>query len=203
MPLSLHIYLSYIFLPKFRSIMKLQPIIPSLAVFFCYYFLHAAAEHVVYPSSASSLADQVCKNTTNCTFCEQAIFSDSRAPTADRYVLAYISFGLAYVNATHTLNYTDSLLHNATTPTQAPALRKCRSFYVEAVKALSRAFNDLDSETFSSLDQYARTADGVARRCEGQFVVGSSPLSKMNRNLRGLSEICIVVSALYQASVNY
>ncbi|PIM98839.1 hypothetical protein CDL12_28677 [Handroanthus impetiginosus] len=56
-------------------------------------------------AAKTELATQVCRNTTDFVFCRNAIYSDRRAPDADRVVLAYIAFGLAYSNASDTRNY--------------------------------------------------------------------------------------------------
>ncbi|CAK9177170.1 unnamed protein product [Ilex paraguariensis] len=126
-------------------------------------------------------------------------------PTADRYVLAYIAFDLAYVNATHTNDYIGSLLKNVATtnhskrPELARQLQRCHGFYGQAVQVPAEALNDLDSETYFNLGLLAVAADHSARDCEVTFNAHSS-LSRMNQNLRNLSKICLVVSKLLTIS---
>ncbi|THG08654.1 hypothetical protein TEA_015524 [Camellia sinensis var. sinensis] len=62
----------------------------------------------------SELVSSICKNTTNYRFCVESLYSDPRTPTADSYVLAYVSFDLAYLNASHTEDYIDMLFNNTT-----------------------------------------------------------------------------------------
>lgn len=165
----------------------------------------------------TQLVDHVCKNTTDYKFCVQAIYSDPRAPTADRYVLAYISFDLAYLNATHTSDYITLFLKNITARGRSSSqqslvrgLNVCQSYYQKAVRSLAEAINDLDSETFYELGRLACAADQAAGDCQATFSEGGGgdslyyysifSLSLMNHNMRALAKICIVVSKLFTVS---
>ncbi|CAI9756701.1 unnamed protein product [Fraxinus pennsylvanica] len=156
------------------------------------------------PTSAipDELATQVCKNTTNFSFCKAAVYSDPRAPKADRYLLSYIVFGLAYKNATNTRDYIDISLKNMeghAKPEIMEAMKKCQGDYKEALQAISEATSDLDSETFDGLDKLAIDVDNLARDCEAGFN-GKSLISEKNQDLIKLSNICYVVSKLYTIS---
>ncbi|KAK3009546.1 hypothetical protein RJ639_014646 [Escallonia herrerae] len=163
-------------------------------------------------STGLELIRDVCKNTSNYQFCMDALSSDPRAPTADSYVLAYISFELAYLNATHTNHAIAVLLSNLTSgsdecrnSTECALLRRglqrCHGYYVEAIRVLGEALGDLDSETYFELGDLAANAGGAARACEATLTrLGGhnrSPLYLMNQRLRGLSNICRVVSKLF------
>lgn len=155
-------------------------------------------------SNSSELAIDVCKNTTNYNLCVEALYSDPRTPTADRYVLAYISFDLAYVNATATRAYIDQLLENnknTNSSRELIGLKSCQGYYEKAVRDLAEAINDLDSETFFELGMFANDSGHAARNCEFSFH-GNPPLnlSAMNSNLRVLCNICFVVSKLFNVS---
>ncbi|KAK2984263.1 hypothetical protein RJ640_010222 [Escallonia rubra] len=167
-------------------------------------------------STGLKLIRDVCKNTSNYQFCMDALSSDPRAPTADSYVLAYISFDLAYLNATHTNHAIAVLLSNLTSggggacrnSTECALLRRglqrCHGYYVEAIRVLGEALGDLDSETYFELGGLAADAGGAARACEATLTrLGGhnrSPLYLMNQRLRGLSNICVVVSKLFRVS---
>ncbi|KAL2467043.1 Cell wall/vacuolar inhibitor of fructosidase 2 [Abeliophyllum distichum] len=164
----------------------------------------------IFPSSVSAssdlnssqLANQICKNTPNFSFCQAAIFSDPRASAADRYVLSYIAFGQAYRNATSTKNYIGFSLKSIkayANPTILSGMQKCRGFYEDAIRALSEVQNNLDSESFYGLDKAAIDVESSIRACEASFS-GQSPMSQENQNLMQLLKICYAVSQLYEYS---
>lgn len=67
------------------------------------------------PLKPTKLVDAVCRKTNSSySFCVESLYSDPRTPTADSYVLAYISFGLAYLNASATQHHVARLLNNKT-----------------------------------------------------------------------------------------
>lgn len=159
----------------------------------------------IHPSNAttnstfqpSDLVKEVCNQTSNFTFCVDSLYSDPRTPHADRYVLAYVSFGSAYRNADATRHYIAMLLSNNVSEPQKRFLQKCSSDYTKAVSKLQEAFGDLDSETFYSLAKLAGIAASSANDCQAAFNGTTSPLTTMNKNLKGLCEICVVVSKLF------
>ncbi|XP_022843074.1 cell wall / vacuolar inhibitor of fructosidase 2-like [Olea europaea var. sylvestris] len=172
------------------------------------FFISCLIATFLCPSSAipdvnsPELATQVCKNTTNFSFCQAAVYSDPRAPKADRYLLSYVVFELAYRNATNTSNYIDILLKSMNghaDPEIMEAMKKCQGDYMEAIKTLSEALTDLDSETFDGLVELATDVENSAHDCEAGFN-GKSPISEKNQNLIQLSNICYVVSELYTVS---
>ncbi|XP_059634623.1 putative invertase inhibitor [Cornus florida] len=186
-----------------------MPSLPALPLISLFLFFSLFVLLHLHPSSAatpppSQLVDSVCKKTTNYTFCIQSLYSDSRTRTADRFVLAYVSFDLAYLNATHTKDYITNLLKNdtkrhASDKNMFESLRRCQGYYGKAVKGLAEAINDLDSETFSELGSLAKVADRASQDCEVAFKAKHYPrfLSGMNGDLSRLCKICIVVSKLF------
>ncbi|KAL0283573.1 UNVERIFIED_CONTAM: hypothetical protein Sangu_2882000 [Sesamum angustifolium] len=92
-------------------------------------------------ADGTELATEVCRNTTSFAFCHDAIYSDPRAPDADRYVLSYIAFGKAYSNATDTRDYiTSKIKSGGGKPETLRGLKKCLGYYEEAVRILVRCW---------------------------------------------------------------
>ncbi|KAF9619863.1 hypothetical protein IFM89_009645 [Coptis chinensis] len=123
-------------------------------------------------------------------------------PDVDNYLLAYISFGLAYINATDTSSQITLLLKNATTVRDEyliAGLTKCGRSYKMAISATEEAYNDLNSETYSNLRDLASVAAQSAANCEGALNGTARPslLTRRNKGLRGLCEICVVISNLF------
>lgn len=164
-----------------------------LLLLFCSYF---SSSHSKNPTE---LVKKICKNTTTYGFCVNSLYSDPRTPTADAYVLAFISFDLAYANATRTNAHVQALLSREKNPDFRRLLKSCEKLYGEAVSALALALNDLDSETYSELASYAGDSAREAGECQKGFrgTRFRSPFTQMNRDLRGLAGICIVVSNLF------
>lgn len=164
---------------------------------------------MAHPSSASpttttddepktGLATEVCKKTSNYTFCIESLSTDPRTPSADRYTLAYITFGLAYVNASSTHDYIAELLKKEAEHGHKQRLRRCQQDYDKAVSSLATAYNDLNSESFAELADLAGDAARSARDCHAAFNgAHSHPLKTRNKDLKGLCEICVVVSKLF------
>ncbi|KAI8567136.1 hypothetical protein RHMOL_Rhmol02G0097000 [Rhododendron molle] len=159
-----------------------------------------------YAKKPTDLVESVCKNTTTYAFCVDSLYSDPRTPTADAYVLAFVSFDLAYANATRTEAYVRALLGRRRGSSRrdeySRLLERCDRLYGEAVSALALALNDLNSETYSELASYAADSAREAGDCQAAFrgTAFRSPLTRMNRDLRGLAGICIVVSNLFTTS---
>ncbi|KAF3451921.1 hypothetical protein FNV43_RR08017 [Rhamnella rubrinervis] len=162
---------------------------------------------IVQPSLASTiheprtvLAIEICKKTSNYTFCVESLYADPRTPNADRYTLAYITFGLAYVNATATQDYIAQLLKKKAghEHDRKQRLRRCQRDYNKAVSSLEAAYNDLNSETFFELADLAGDAARSSKDCQAAFNgTHYHPLGSRNRDLKGLCEICVVVSKLF------
>lgn len=142
----------------------------------------------------TGLAVEVCKKTSNYSFCVESLYADSRTPTADRYTLAYVAFGLAYLNATKTQDHIAQLLKQQG---HSQRLGRCKKDYDKAVSSLQVAYNDLDSETFFELADLAGVASRSAKDCQLAFNGTHSTLSPRNRHLKGLCEICVVVAKLF------
>lgn len=159
----------------------------------------------IQPSLASTihepktgLAIEICKKTSNYTFCVESLYADPRTPNADRYSLAYITFGLAYVNASTTQDYVAELLKKEAEHDRKQRLRRCQRDYNNAVSSLETAYNDLNSETFFELADLAGDAARSAKDCQAAFNgTHYHPLDTRNKNLKGLCEICVVVSKLF------
>lgn len=181
--------------------MRFLSLLSSVIPVFLSILVSSSSSHVTKPTQ---LVDNVCKQISNYTFCVDTLYTDPRvqSPDADSYLLAYISFGLAYLNATDTLSQIGSLLKTAARKHKVDSiegLRRCESGYRKAVSALEEAYNDLNSETFSNLKDLVGVASNAADDCEGAFkkTGRTSPLTKRNEDLKGLCEICVVVSNLF------
>ncbi|KAK6149595.1 hypothetical protein DH2020_017120 [Rehmannia glutinosa] len=173
------------------------PLLLTLTVLCCLLptplFLSAAAEK-------TQLAIEVCKNTTDFNFCRQSIYSDPRAPTADRVVLASITFTNAYFNATDTRDYIASqikLIGGGGNPDIIKGLKSCLGNYNEAVRAINEVLGDLNDESYYDFDKLSLDAEKNLRACENGFH-GRSPITQRNVVAIKLANICYVVSKLFQ-----
>ncbi|XVE74607.1 hypothetical protein DITRI_Ditri12bG0031000 [Diplodiscus trichospermus] len=168
-----------------------------LIVFFLSHILSPSSAAISNPSN--KLVDKVCNQTSNNTFCVVALYSDPRTPTADAYGLAYVSFGMAYLNATSTQHHIVELLKtNSSSSSTHKRLKICQHDYRKAVSALEEAYNDLNSETFFELAELAGHAASATDDCEAAFRrTHFLPLATMNAYLKALSDICVVVSKLF------
>ncbi|PON57681.1 Pectinesterase inhibitor domain containing protein [Parasponia andersonii] len=154
----------------------------------------------------TELVDGVCNKTSNYSFCVESLYADPRTPRADSYGLAFVVFGMSYLNATGTQDLIAELSKKAKRGGQhdqplLTRLQRCGKDYEKAVSALEMAYNDLNSETFFELAEMAGVASTSAEDCQAGFEKRhhSPPLSLSARNheLRGLCEICVVVSKLF------
>ncbi|GMJ04495.1 CELL WALL / VACUOLAR INHIBITOR OF FRUCTOSIDASE 2, cell wall / vacuolar inhibitor of fructosidase 2 [Hibiscus trionum] len=154
-------------------------------------------------SSTNKLVDKICNRTSNYTFCAEALYSDPRTPTADAYGLAFVSFGLAYLNATATQDYIAQLLNdNTIAANHKRRLKLYQHDYSKAVSALEEAYDDLNSETFFQLAKLAGHAAAAADDCQSAFKGAHySPLATMNDCLKALSNICVIVSKLFTGGI--
>ncbi|KAF7827542.1 putative clathrin assembly protein [Senna tora] len=145
---------------------------------------------------------EVCAKTSNYTFCMKSLYSNRHTPGADRNRLADIGFRLAYINASRTRQHIGELLKKATSSGNYKRhLQVCASDYDKAVSAIGNALIDLNSETFFELADLAGTASRSAHHCEATFEgTHKSPLTFMNNDLKGLCEICVVISKLFTGS---
>lgn len=161
---------------------------------------------IFHPSYAATtnptqLVLHVCRRTSDYAFCVESLYSDLHTSNAaDAYQLAYVPFRLAYLNATATQHHIATLLKHSSSPGQSQRLRQCSRDYEKATSALERAFNDLDSETFFELADFAGVAAHSAADCQAASKGTYTSLAVMNENLKGLSEICNVVAKLFSAS---
>ncbi|KAM6601823.1 hypothetical protein CsatA_021432 [Cannabis sativa] len=160
---------------------------------------------VLHPTE---LVSGVCNQTSNYSFCVQSLYADPRTPRADSYGLAFVVFGMSYLNASSTQDLIVSLSKNAQRGGGSGSghnqsllltrLQRCGRDYKKAVSALEMAYNDLNSETFFELADMARVAASSAEDCQSGFEkTRNSPLTARNRELKGLCEICVVVSKLF------
>lgn len=163
----------------------------------------------ISPSNAATeIVQKVCNQTTYYRYCVAALYSDPRTPNADAYFLAYISFGVAYLNASNSHGYFSQVVTN-TRPHHhklAKSLINCRDGYKGAVSALGTAYNDLNSESFAKLGRLSMVAGRAAAECRRALSAVMTPassapaLAARNRDMDRLSEICSVVSKLLGAS---
>ncbi|XP_058202714.1 cell wall / vacuolar inhibitor of fructosidase 2-like [Rhododendron vialii] len=189
------------------SLPSLRRYNPLLLLLFCCCSSTLVSPTSSYAKNPTKLVESVCKNTTTYAFCVDSLYSDPRTPTADAYVLAFVSFDLAYANATSAEAYVRALLGrrhrrgSSRRDEYSRLLERCDRLYGEAVSALALALNDLDSETYSELASYAADSARKAGDCQAAFrgTAFHSPLTRMNRDLRGLAGICIIVSHLFTA----
>ncbi|XP_019425125.1 PREDICTED: cell wall / vacuolar inhibitor of fructosidase 2-like [Lupinus angustifolius] len=154
---------------------------------------------LVYPSFTlnNKLVDDVCAKTSDYSFCIKSLYSDSRTATADRVVLAYVALDLAYLDATNTSEYIEKLIGQTTSPGDRANLEDCAADYEKAESKLAIAHNDLDSETYNALADYASNASLAVEHCQG-IIKGTYPkLHSRNHDFKGLCEIFIVVSKLF------
>ncbi|KAF5194171.1 Cell wall / vacuolar inhibitor of fructosidase [Thalictrum thalictroides] len=181
--------------------MRFHRLLSPILVLLLFFLFFTSSSEVTKPTK---LVDSICKKTWNYTFCVNTLYSDARVgnPDADSYLLAYVSFGLAYTNATTTSSQIPVLLKNANTKKDVSlqhALRQCKLYYKKAVSAIEEAYNDLNSETYSYLISLTKVASDSASNCESSFngTVKPYPLTERNNGLKGLCEICVVVSKLF------
>ena len=153
-------------------------------------------------NNVTQLVDEVCAKTSNYSFCVESLYSDPHTPQSDQYGLAYVAFRLAYLNATGTSDYIAKLVKKATSSHYHMLLQRCAHDYKEAVSAIETAYNDLNSETFFELADLAAVASDGAEDCQATFkgTTHYSMLDFMNNALKGLCEICVVISKLFTGS---
>lgn len=142
------------------------------------------------------LATEVCKNTTDFAFCRAAIYSDHRAPNADRYELIDIAFRKAFLNASDTRDYIASKIKSGGGG-KSDNLKKCLGNYKKAVQILAEMLDDLNSETYYELDVRSLDVERSVRACK-KGLHGPSPITKRNDNMLKLANICYVVSKLFE-----
>ncbi|KAJ4704139.1 Pectinesterase inhibitor [Melia azedarach] len=165
------------------------------------YAVAEAAAVILAPSPTpavvvvTELVDQVCNRTSNYTSCVAALYSDPRTPDADRYTLAYVSFGLAYLNARKTLEHITQLLKNSSSSSNSHSqLQICQRDYKKGVVNLESALNDLNSETFFDLPRSANDTATAAHDCQTRYP-SFNIIDSMS--LMFLCQICFVVSKLF------
>lgn len=169
-------------------------------VFVCLALFIFCATSSIQPTK---LVDEVCHSTSSFSLCVESLYTDPRTPSANRYVLAYISFRLAFLNASSSQDHIAKLLKHTKAKAKAKAgptqqvLRRCYHDYSKAVSALSSAYNDLNSETFSELVDWAGAASLAADDCQLVVKTTYPPLTTMNLDLKRLCEICVAVSKLF------
>lgn len=154
----------------------------------------------LFPSAAAEdLAIQVCKNTTDFTFCHDAVYSDSHAPGADRYQLVDIIFRQAYLNATDTRDYIAGEIKLG----GGGGLEKCLANYNGSVKVLESMLGDLNSESYYELDIRSLEVERRVRACiKGLRLRGRSPLAlalaERNQIILKFANMCYAVSMLFE-----
>ncbi|KAJ6767574.1 hypothetical protein OIU74_021442 [Salix koriyanagi] len=169
-----------------------------LAFLVCFILIHASPAAIDEPTG---LVDKVCNQTSNYTFCVEALYSDRRTPDADSYTLAFIAFGVAYANANSARDYIAELLKNTSGQDYHSRLEICGHDYLRAVSKLEEAYNDLNSETFFGLAKLAGVASKASDHCQDAFRgISSPPLGSRNGDLKRLCEIGAVIAKLFTGS---
>ncbi|CAI0392659.1 unnamed protein product [Linum tenue] len=136
------------------------------------------------------LVQRICKTTTDYPLCVEALYADDRTPEADRYVMAFISVGLAYTNATGTRSYISGLAKDHTGRVDRMRLDRCGSDYDAAISRLEIAYNDLNSETYFGLANLSGEAARNATDCQAVFSKSTwRPLGNRNRVLLVLCQV--------------
>lgn len=140
----------------------------------------------------TEIVDKVCKKTSNYKNCVDTLYSDPRTADADRYTLAYVSFGLAYANAVQTRDrIADELLLHKNDSASRREIRQnlqiCERDYNKTVKYLESALNDLNSETFFTLPGYANHTARLADDCQAHYPAFTSA------SLNSICQICTLI----------
>ncbi|XP_073158967.1 cell wall / vacuolar inhibitor of fructosidase 2-like [Henckelia pumila] len=162
-----------------------------LPLFLSFFFLVCFSKNPIPAlSDTTGLATKVCKSTTIFDFCHAVIYSDPRAPTADRVTLAFIAFELAYAN-------TSKAAYQIASRDKDVGMQKCQRLYGWAAQSFSEAMGNMYSQVYGGLDRLAVKGEGYARDCESSFSDRPSPLSVMNQDLINFSNICDAVSHLF------
>ncbi|KAL5579700.1 hypothetical protein UlMin_012142 [Ulmus minor] len=167
-----------------------------LSLFLIILFIVTVNPSISTTTPPSELVNNVCKKTSNYSFCVLSLSADPRTPSADSYGLSFISFGMAYLNASNTQDFIGELMKNAKRD-ELVRLRRCHGDYEKGVSALEVAYNDLNSESFYELANLAGVAAHSAKDCQSAFMKIPSPLISRNRDLKALCEICVAVSKLF------
>ncbi|XP_047944542.1 cell wall / vacuolar inhibitor of fructosidase 2-like [Salvia hispanica] len=152
-----------------------------------------AALCCLLPSAAAQkpdLAVAVCRNTTDFAFCRAAVYSDPRAPGADRYELIDIIFRLAYRNASDTRGYIAGKVKSG-----AGELKKCLGDYDKAVAILEGMLNDLNSESYFDLDSRSLDIQSRVIDCGKGLRIGV--IARRNQNMLKFANMCYAVSKLF------
>lgn len=158
-----------------------------------------ASTTTIDKSKSSGLANEICKKTSNYAFCVNSLSADPRTPRADPLTLAYITFGLAYDNASSTNDYIAHLLKKEeAVHGHKQRLWRCKLDYNKAISSLATAWNDLNWDSYPELAGLARDAAHFAEDCQAALKgTHSRPLKTRNKDLNGLCEICVVVSRMF------
>ncbi|CAN0890932.1 Cell wall / vacuolar inhibitor of fructosidase 2 [Linum grandiflorum] len=137
---------------------------PSLLALLLLLSAAAASAVIIRPEYAK----EVCNNTSDYKLCLDVLYTDPRTHGADRPSIADIVANLAYHNATGMREYLTSVKGNGGR-VGLSRVKICRSDYAVAARKMEMALNDLNSESYSSLDHYAGVSAAAARHCEAVF----------------------------------
>ncbi|CAA0815456.1 Unknown protein [Striga hermonthica] len=163
---------------------------------------YSEAGRPIISQSGTSLVVQVCSNTTDAKYCKHALFSDSRAASADSVVLAYIANGLAYNKARENLGLIQTRINSwgNDMPNILAGFKACQESYTKAGQAMMEVLGNLDSETYCGFDQLAAMAENEIMACDNGFGQAPSPMAKENGDMLKLVNICSVVATLFSDS---
>ncbi|KAG8377473.1 hypothetical protein BUALT_Bualt08G0036600 [Buddleja alternifolia] len=155
-------------------------------------------------AQGDDLIIHVCKNTNDFIFCNDTIYSDTRAIYArtSRTILAYIAFGKA---AEYTIDIKDVYLPSEIKSIAAgggesgilQGLLNCLDNYKIVRERLAHMLKELDAVINTDFDKLSLEIEGQACACENNFN-GRSPMTKMNDHMVKLANICYEVALLYK-----
>ncbi|KAJ4829677.1 hypothetical protein Tsubulata_047995 [Turnera subulata] len=180
-------------------------VIPHHYLIFLVFFI------VNYTSLAATnkptqLVDTVCKQVSNYTFCVDSLSSDPRTRSADQEQLLFIAFQVACSTALGTRDYIAEQLknlnapppHNVTRDVRLSHLQKCSRDYDKAVSYLEVNNDNSNFDAALQLADLAGEAARVADHCQAAFGRTASPtLTRRNRDLKLLCEICIAIADMF------
>lgn len=145
-------------------------------LFFGFLFLLYSAPSLA-SSTASSLVQTTCSQTSNYSFCLEALQSDPRSSKAgDVGSLSAIAVKLAIAGAKGAAAYASGMSKNATAEAPAAPLRTCADKFRNAGEALGAALQALQEENYDYASVHMEAAQDYASTCRRAFQRASPAL---------------------------
>ncbi|KAG8378630.1 hypothetical protein BUALT_Bualt07G0005400 [Buddleja alternifolia] len=155
-------------------------------------------------AQGDDLITHVCKITNDFVFCNDTIYSDTRAIYArtNRLILSYIAIQKTLNNTIDTKDvYLPSEIKSIEAgggdPNILQGLKNCFGNYDGVNRRLADMLDELDSVMNYDFDKLSLEIESQVRACEKGFN-GRSPMTKRNDNLIKLANICYAVALLYK-----